>query len=91
MILKGQRRAGQLSADEMAKELLSQRVVLSDYFEHLRSLQSQVTEFEKKYSLPSDRIHEAIESGELRETTEVCEWIMTVELLERTQAILSGR
>ena len=91
MILKGQDRTDRLSADEMAREILSQQAVLHEYAVHLRSLQSRITAFEKKYSLPSDRIHEAIENGELRETNEVCEWIMTVELLERNQAIISGR
>ena len=91
MILKGHERKDQLSADEMAREILSQQAVLRENADHLRSLQFQVTAFEKKYSLPSERIHEAIENGKLRETDKVCEWIMTVELLERARAIIDGR
>ncbi len=37
--------------------------------------------FESRYEIPSDRVEEALAKGSLRETAEVCEWIMAIHLL----------
>lgn len=42
---------------------------------------TRVKRFEEHYGMPSDRIHDAIEAGELVEDLDVCNWIFDYELL----------
>jgi hypothetical protein len=42
-----------------------------------------VFQLESKYKLSSDRIHEAIDAGDLVETLEVSHWILLYNLLQR--------
>ena len=53
-------------------------------------LEARVAAFEARFGLPSDRIHEAIESGQLEETVEVCDWIFDYETLVRSKSSTGG-
>jgi hypothetical protein len=75
----------------MAREILRERDIIKNYFEHVHELRDRVAEYEAKYGMPSDQVHTAIENGHIDETDEVCDWIMTYELLERSNAIAAGR
>jgi hypothetical protein len=72
---------------ELADQLLAERDVISRYVERIDKIRSRVLACEEKFGIPSSQIHEAIESGQLYETLEVCEWIIDYELLSRAKSI----
>lgn len=59
-------------------------VVRSD--ERRAELKSRIKQYEEKYKIKSRSIHAAIDRGELKETQDVCRWIMDYELLRRATA-----
>jgi hypothetical protein len=48
---------------------------------YLAELRANVKQYEERYGMPSDRIHDAIDAGELVEDLDVCNWIFDYELL----------
>ena len=48
---------------------------------YLAELRASVKQYEEQYGMPSDRIHEAIDAGELIEDLDVCNWIFAYDLL----------
>lgn len=46
-------------------------------------IRRMVAMFERIYDMPSDTMMERIESGELTETDDMCQWRMYVDLLHR--------
>ena len=48
---------------------------------YLAELRASVKRYEERYGMPSDRIHDAIDAGELVEDLDVCNWIFDYELL----------
>lgn len=65
------------------KELHRDQAVLERHYRRLAEIKANIAECEAKYGITSDQIHEAIENGELKETLEVCRWIMDYERLKR--------
>lgn len=51
--------------------------------EYREELATRIADYERRYGVPSDAVHAAIDRGELVETHEVCEWLMDVDLLQR--------
>lgn len=41
-------------------------------------LRAQMKRFEARYELPSSRLEDELKAGRLRETAEVCEWVMAL-------------
>jgi len=80
MILKDH---GPLDAKNLAAELLRQRAVLQQHRETITTMVSRVADYETQFAMPSAQVHRAIESGDLQETAEVCDWIITDELAAR--------
>ncbi|MDI3340000.1 MAG: hypothetical protein QJR03_05645 [Sphaerobacter sp.] len=83
MILKGH---GTLAPQSLSEELLRQRAILLQQEELLAALRARVADFERRFALPSDRVHEAIEDGSLVETEEICDWIIDDESLRAASA-----
>ena len=45
-----------------------------------REIQQRLRHWENLYELPSTRLVKAVESGQLRETKDVCDWLIEWEL-----------
>lgn len=88
MILKDMK---QRSPEELSEELLRQIDVLRQHGQHVAALESRIASYEQQFNVPSSQIHEAIDTGRLDESVEVCDWIMDVELLERARTHSSAR
>lgn len=48
---------------------------------YLAELRASVKQYELRYGMPSDRIHDAIDAGELIEDLDVGHWIFQYDLL----------
>ena len=48
---------------------------------YLAELRSSVKQYEERYGMPSERIHDAIDAGELIEDLDVGHWIFQYDLL----------
>ncbi len=48
---------------------------------YLAELRANVKQYEERYGMPSERIHVAIDAGELVEDLDVCNWIFDYDLL----------
>lgn len=82
MILKDR---GEFSPSDAARELLRDADALRRHARCVGDLESRVAAFERRFELSSSKIHEAIDSGTLRESPDVCTWIMDHDLLERVR------
>lgn len=82
---------GRISPGELAQNILRERDVIKKHFEDVAELKQRVVRYEVKFDMPSNQIHAAIDRGDLIETDEVCDWILTYEALERSNALTSGR
>ncbi len=71
---------------QITRDLLQQRHTLARSEKRQLELATQIKMYETKYGIKSRSIHAAIERGHLRETQEVCRWIMDYDLLKRTRA-----
>lgn len=77
---------GQFQPAGIARDLLRQTQTARPCDEQVARLQSRIEANERRYDISSSMIHQAIESGTLSETPEVCDWIMDVELLKRARS-----
>jgi predicted nucleic acid-binding protein len=50
-----------------------------------QALIERVARYERKYGMSSEQAHGAIDRGELRETQEICSWLIAHETLKRSQ------
>ena len=73
-------------ADQMLTELLAQRPASLDAAQAVRELRRRVKHYEDRYGIPSDRLHQAIEAGDMVEDLEVSRWIFQYTLLLRAEA-----
>ena len=48
---------------------------------YLAELRASVKQYEERYGMPSERIHDAIDAGELIEDLDVGHWIFQCDLL----------
>jgi hypothetical protein len=81
----------QPTPDEVAKQILGERDVIKKHFENMVEMKARIARYESKFGIASDQVHHAIDRGELTETDEVCDWILTVAAIERSNAIVAGR
>jgi len=77
---------GRMEPDKLASDLLHQRAALVRSTQRRAELAARIREYEQRHGIKSRSIHAAIERGELKETREVCRWIMDYDLLKRTKA-----
>lgn len=52
---------------------------------YLAELRANVKQYEERFGISSDRIHDAIDAGELVEDLDVCNWIFDYELLREIE------
>jgi predicted transcriptional regulator len=72
--------------EQRLKELLEQRHDIQHQEKMLAELRESVKQYEARYGMSSDRVHDAIEAGELVEDLDVCDWIFQYNLLRRVEA-----
>ena len=53
--------------------------------EMMAELQKEISEYEQRYEMPSERMAALIEWGEMKETAEVLEWCFAYRALESLQ------
>ncbi len=66
----------------LADELLAHRSDPQRQAAYVLQLRQRVRGYEIAFQMPSERVHAAIEDGTLRETHEVCRWIMDYDQLQ---------
>lgn len=71
--------------EERVNELLRQRTDSVRSHLHQAKIAARIKGYEDQYGIKSDAIHGAIERGQLKETQEVCRWIIDYDLLSRTE------
>jgi predicted transcriptional regulator len=72
--------------EQRLKELLEQRLDLQRQEAMLAQIRESVKQYEARYGMTSDRVHGAIDAGELVEDLDVCDWIFQYNLLRRVEA-----
>ncbi len=77
---------GRMATGKIVSDLLVQRQTLAQADQRRSELAAQVKAYESKYGIKSRSIHAAINRGQLKETQEVCRWIIDYDLLKRTKA-----
>lgn len=45
----------------------------------LKELRRKIQDYEARFELPSDRLRSELAAGHLRETAEICDWVIAVE------------
>lgn len=73
------------SSKKLAKTLLSQRAALVKSHQRLAEIESRVRGYEQRYGMKSHAVPTAINSGQLKETKDVCRWLMDYDQLARTK------
>lgn len=73
-------------ADRRAAELLEQLADKTVQDSFLSDLQHRVASFERQYELRSEDVSQAINSGQLAESHEVCQWLLDYKMLLRLGA-----
>jgi predicted transcriptional regulator len=72
--------------EQRLKELLEQRNDIQRQETMLAEIRESVKQYEVRYGMSSDCIHDAIDAGELVEDLDVCDWILQYNLLRRVEA-----
>lgn len=79
------------SMDDKQREKLFKELIrvamLPPTAEELAELDAKIKAYESKYNLSSDKIHSSIDDGSLKETDEVCSWLMLVGLRNRLKNV----
>lgn len=73
-------------ADQLLTDLLAQRPAESDSAQVVIELRQSLKQYEDRYNVPSDRLHAALEAGDLTETLDVCDWLIQYSMLLRAEA-----
>lgn len=83
MLLTRKRKA--TAHDERIRELLAQRHDVARMNQNRLDQEARIAGYEQKYGMRSDQVHGAIDRDELKETQEVCSWLIAYGSLERTK------
>lgn len=75
----------QRTSRKLANDLVRQRTALVKSNQRRSELAARVKGYEGRYGIKSRSVHAAINRGELKETQEVCRWIMDYDLLKRSK------
>lgn len=51
--------------------------------EAMNILSTRIKDFEQKYDMTIEQVKQKLDSGEIAETLEICQWLMDENLLER--------
>ncbi|MBL8127103.1 MAG: hypothetical protein JNM64_05675 [Chloroflexia bacterium] len=76
-------RKPETTADRLAAEIARKSRDSSERERVVARLRSRVQAYERQFNIRSGDIHRAIDAGELRETSDICRWIMDYDVLVR--------
>ena len=76
-------RKPETTADRLAAEIARKSRDSSEHERVVARLRSRVQAYERQFNIRSGDIHRAIDAGELRETSDICRWIMDYDVLVR--------
>lgn len=71
--------------EQQIKKLLAQRFDVQSQEKMLAEIRASVKQYEVRYGMSSDCIHDAIEAGELVEDLDVGHWIFQYDLLQSVE------
>ncbi len=77
-----------VSADEEGQQQMlaaASAALRSEPNGEIKELEAKLRLYEDKFDIPSDEIRSMVSNGALRETWEVCEWLMVLKLKERLE------
>ncbi len=79
-------KSNERSSKQLVNKLLSQRAALVKSHQRLAEIEGRVRHYEQRYGMKSQVVPTAINSGQLKETKDVCRWLMDYDQLARTKA-----
>lgn len=79
MLVKDREQQGHLSATQISAEVELRKRIIQEYFDSVRELIDRIKAFERHYELSSDEMIAEYEAGELPDTPEISEWLMSFE------------
>jgi hypothetical protein len=71
--------------EQLLKELSEQIHDVERQAAMLAEIRESVKQYEQRYGMPSDCVHDAIDAGELVEDQDVCHWIFQYDLLRSVE------
>ncbi len=75
------------TSKQLADQLLTERSAIANFIVVVERLQSKIHDYETRYEIDSADVPAAIEDGRLTESSEVCDWLLDFELLQRAKAV----
>lgn len=51
-------------------------------------VQQALSDYERRYELPSDHVAQALRDGRLHETADICDWLVQIDLIK---VLMNGR
>ncbi|MBI2320944.1 MAG: hypothetical protein HYU88_02320 [Chloroflexi bacterium] len=51
----------------------------------LKELRRRICDYEARYELRSDQVRKELKAGRLRETAEICDWVISIEAYQALQ------
>jgi hypothetical protein len=88
-VLRGARQ--ELNIAQVADELLRLRHDEAHQQRQRDRLRTEVESYERRYGLSSQEAEDAIADGRLRETFDVCRWMMAHDVLRRAEETFARR
>ena len=76
---------GQISPSELPTKILEERMILRRHREERAALRLRIAANEARFGIASSELHQAIDDGRIVETSEVCDWLIDIELLTRIE------
>lgn len=71
---------------KLADDLLYRQQVQRDFIRQRDELRREIQTHERTFGVKSSDLHAALRDGRLRETSEVCDWIISYEVLQDMEA-----
>jgi hypothetical protein len=71
--------------EQLLKDLLDESIDIQRQEAMLAEIRKSVKQYEQRYGMSSDCVHDAIDAGELVEDQDVCHWIFQYDLLRSVE------
>jgi hypothetical protein len=72
--------------EALIESVKQQRTVLADAARRRSDLERRIDHYERKYGVASNALRTEIHAGRMRETQEVCHWLIDYDLLRRVKS-----
>lgn len=79
MLVTDREQLGHLPASQIADDIETRRRIIQEYFDSVRDLIKSMQSFERRYEMSTEEMIEEFRSGEISDSPEVTEWLMTYE------------